>query len=248
MQFIDLSMPVETNKSLYVKVKYHSHRASLLAIRLMYGIKKKYLRTGLGWANETIRLSSCSVTHLEAPWHYTPISEGKPAMTIDQVPLDWCFKDGVKIDMRHKRDGEEISVDEIKAALEKIDYKIKPFDIVLINTGNDRYLGTSDYQQKGSGVSAEATEWIVDQGVKIAGIDSCVWCLPLPQLAQKTIAAKGKRYFWDAYQIAVDKEWCCLERLVNLDELPSHGFKVCCFPLKLKRGAAGPSRVVAMVE
>ena len=93
----------------------------------------------------------------------------------------------------------------------------------------------------------EATEWIIDQGVKIAGIDSSLWSVPFPIMAQKTRESKGKRFFWDVYQVGVDKEWCCLERLTNLGELPPHGFKVSCFPLKLTKGAAAPARAIAIL-
>ena len=29
----------------------------------------------------------------------------KPAIAIDQVPLEWCFQPGVKLDFRHLADG-----------------------------------------------------------------------------------------------------------------------------------------------
>jgi len=46
----------------------------------------------------------------------------------------------------------------------------------------------------------------------------------------------------------VDKEYCQIERLTNLDKLPPIGFKVCAFPLKVVGGSAGPARVVAIVD
>ena len=39
-----------------------------------------------------------------------------------------------------------------------------------------------------------------------------------------------------------------IERLVNLKSLPSSGFKISCFPLKIKNGSAGPARVVAIMN
>ena len=53
----------------------------------------------------------------------------------------------------------------------KIKYKIKPFDIVLIKTGADKYNGTKEYMTKFPGMSKEATEWLVNKGVKIIGVD-----------------------------------------------------------------------------
>jgi len=39
-----------------------------------------------------------------------------------------------------------------------------------------------------------------------------------------------------------------LLKVIDLSALPSHGFKVACFPLKIEGASAGPARVVAMVE
>jgi kynurenine formamidase len=65
--------------------------------------------------------------------------------------------------------------------------------------------------------------------------------------AQKAMAAGGKPgIFWAAHQ--VDLPYAQIERLVNLGSLPPHGFKVACFPLKIKGGSAGPARVVAMLD
>lgn len=38
-------------------------------------------------------------TLLDAPWHFHPTMDGrKRAITIDEVPLEWCFQPGVKLD------------------------------------------------------------------------------------------------------------------------------------------------------
>jgi hypothetical protein len=50
----------------------------------------------------------------------------------------------------------------------------------LCQTGNDRRLGTQEYFTHGCGVSAEATHWLIDRGVKVMGIDSWGWDIPLP--------------------------------------------------------------------
>jgi cyclase len=44
-------------------------------------------------------------------------------------------------------------------------------------------------------------------------------------------------------------EYCHLENLANLDQLPGPvGFKVICFPVKIEGAGAGWARVVALVE
>ncbi|MDY7037511.1 MAG: cyclase family protein, partial [Thermodesulfobacteriota bacterium] len=51
------------------------------------------------------------------------MDKGNPAMTIDEIPLEWCFSDGILLDFRRKDDGERITVDDIKKALERIPYQ-----------------------------------------------------------------------------------------------------------------------------
>jgi kynurenine formamidase len=54
--------------------------------------------------------------------------------------------------------------------------------------------------------------------------------------------------FWAAHYVGIDKEYCHIERLTNLDQLPPTGFTICAFPLKVKGGSAGPARVVALIH
>lgn len=253
MPIIDLSDTLENNRSWSPwwarnSVKYQDHKFGRFAIWLLFKITPKYLRNGLGWANEEIKLSTHGTTHMDAPWHYGPTSEGKPAKTIDRIPLEWCYGDGVVLDLRHKKDGEEITIEDLKLSLQKVSYTLKPFDIVLIQTGNDRWLGTREYFTRGCGVSAEATAWLIDRGIKVMGIDSWGWDIPLHLQAKKAKASGRNDVFWAAHYVGIDKEYCQLERLTNLDRLPSHGFKIAAFPLKIKRASAAPARVVAILE
>ena len=49
------------------------------------------------------------------------------------------------------------------------------------------------------------------------------------------------------YRVGIDLEYCHIEKLANLRALPApFGFTVACFPVKLTRGSAGWSRVVAI--
>jgi kynurenine formamidase len=253
MRIVDLSVSLDNNKHWAPwwarnHVKRQGHKFGRLAIFLLFGLLPRHLRTGLGWANDEIKLSTHGTTHLDAPWHYAPTSEGRTARTIDEIPLEWCYGDGVVLDMRHKGDGDAVSVDDVKKALGKIGYTLKPMDIVLIQTGNDRMLGTRSYFTQGAGVSAAATRWILDQGVKVTGIDSWGWDVALPAQARKAKESGRNDVFWEAHFVGVDKEYCHLERLANLDQLPPFGFKVCCFPLKVTGGSAGPCRAVAIID
>jgi kynurenine formamidase len=59
-----------------------------------------------------------------APHHYRAMSAGKPARTIDQVPLEWCFAPGVVLDFRHNAAGEFITVTDLEATFQRIEYRL----------------------------------------------------------------------------------------------------------------------------
>ena len=111
-------------------------------MRQFFGVAPEDLvySNGQGWAIEEIRAITHTGTHVDAPYHYGATSGGLPAKRIDEVPLEWCFAPGVVLDMRHKEAGEEITVEDLKAALDRITYPLKPLDIVLLQTGADKRI------------------------------------------------------------------------------------------------------------
>ena len=253
MQFVDLSTSLENDAAWAPwwarnKVRYQHHRFGRFAVWLLTRLPSRLLVGGLGWASEVLRISSHGTTHLDAPYHYGPVQiGGEPAMTIDQVPLEWCYGPGVVLDMTHKGDGEMISGADVRGALVQTGHTLQPNDIVLVHTGGDQLLGSPDYFTKGPGVSREATEWLLDQGVRVMGIDAWGWDGPLQAQAKRARAANRPGVFWEAHYLGVERPYCHLERLANLYLLPPSGFTVCCFPLKVKGGSAGPVRAVAIV-
>jgi kynurenine formamidase len=248
VKIIDLSSTIE-NCSVspvdQVEISYSDHAEGAEAIQNMMGVPANLLRDGEGWAVETIdKLSTHGATHVDAPYHYNSTIQGKPAQTIDELPLDWFFRPGVKIDMRHKADDQVITQDDLQQALQKIDYSLQPFDIVLIQTGSDTHYGKPDYMMHGSGVTAEATHWLFDQGIRVMGIDAWGWDRPLHLQAQESITKNEPGIFWEAHQ--ADLPYSQIERLMNLDKLPTTGLTIACFPLKIKGASAAPARVVAI--
>ncbi|HVI44708.1 MAG TPA: cyclase family protein [Chitinophaga sp.] len=254
MKIIDLSKTIEYNKQdpwfMRIKIKHKSHKQSRMLIRFFLGLPARLFPKGFqGWADDKITgMGVHAATHIDAPWHYSPVVNGQPAKTIDEVPLEWCYGPGVVLNMTHKADLEEITVTDIQKDLEKSGAVITPGTIVLIYTGRDQYIGTSEYPMRGTGMSAEATHWLIDQGVKVMGIDQWGFDLPLKYMAQAARKNNKADYFWQAHLVGQEKEYCHMEQLVNLGALPSSGFKVAVFPLKIKGGSAAPARVVAIFE
>lgn len=253
MRFIDLSLPLEDDTSwapwwMRARVKHQGHTFGRRVIRLLFGLRQRHLRSGLGWANDIIKLSTHGTTHVDAPWHYAPTSEGQPARTIDQMPLDWFYGPGVVLDIRHLEPQAAASVADLQLALDKTGHPLRPGNIVLIQTGNDQYWGRREYFSRGPGVSPEGTRWLLDQGVRLTGIDAWGWDMPLSEQARLARQSGRGDVFWGAHFVGLEREYCHMERLGQLDQLPPSGFTVCAFPLKVKRGSAGPARVVAMLD
>ena len=176
MKIIDLSKTIQYNPDdpffMKVKVKHKAHKKARWLIRYLGLPFRLFPKNFVGWADDSIqKMGVHATTHLDAPWHYGPLCEGKKAKTIDEIPLEWCFGDGLVIDMRDKPDFEAISAEDIRQFLQVNQLKVEPGMIVLIMTGRDRLMGTKAFFTQGTGMSAEATEWLIDQGVKVMGID-----------------------------------------------------------------------------
>jgi len=251
VRIIDLSIPTESSPSepLPIQVIHEAHTESVEAMKRFFGCQETDLPGGLGWANDQVRMNAHSGTHVDAPWHYFPTSEGKRARTIDEMPLEWFYGDGVVLDMRHKPNGSSITVSDLQKALERINYKIKPWDIVLIETGADKYWGNLEYFDAGCGMTMDSTLWLIEQGVRVMGIDAWGWDRPFWALKEEFQRTGDEGVLWEAHRAGVEKEYCHIEKLANLDKLPApFGFEVSCFPVKLTRGSAGWCRAVAIIR
>ncbi len=204
---------------------------------------------GLGLAWEEVGMDTHAGTHLDAPYHFGPVAEGKPAKRIDEIPLEWCFSDGVVLDMTHKEPGSFITADDLQSALEKIGYRIKPYDIVLIMTGADKYHKEKRYLTDYPGMSREATLWLIGQGVKIIGIDAVGFDRAWKVMFEDYLKTKDKLALWPAHFAGREKEYLHMEKMANMDKIPKpYGFKVACFPVKVEKGSAGWCRACAIVE
>ena len=252
MRFVDLSVPIapsppDTLELLRTEIAYEDHAAGAKVIEELFGVGPELLREGEGWANDFItRLGTHNSTHVDAPYHYNSTIQGRPAQTIDELPLDWFFAPGVVLDFHERADGETIEPADLEAALGATGHELAERDIVLIRTDRDAFIDAADYMARGPGVSAAATHWLHDRGVRVMGIDAWGWDRPLHLQAQEARERGQRGIFWAAHQAGL--AYSQIERLANLAQLPPAGFTVACFPLRIVRASAAPARVVALVE
>lgn len=245
---IDLSAPIRSDPPEYpeplrTEIAFEDHAQGAETIETLFGVDRDLLRGGEGWTTETfLRFGTHNSTHVDAPWHYNSSVAGEQAQTIDQLPLEWFYAPGVVVEATDRGDGEVLSVTDVQ---ERLPRGLEELDIVLVRTGRDEFYDQPDYIARGPGVSAEATRWLHEQGVRVMGIDAWGWDEPLHLQAERAKAEGRQGIFWAAHQ--VDLAYSQIERLFNLGSLPDQGFMVACFPLRIEGASAAPARVVAIL-
>lgn len=255
MKFIDLSVPIVSGIASEVdlarpQIEYVSHKDAVPGmIDLFPGTTPDDIPGGNAWAYEQVSFQTHSGTHMDAPYHYGPVMEdGSKSKTIDEMPLDWYFHDGVMLDFSNHHADVVLTVEDYKRELDRIGYALKPFDIVLIQSGAAKYWGSAEYLITGAGTGREATEWLTAQGIRVVGTDAWSWDRPLPLTAAEFAKTKDKSIIWEGHYAGLKREYCHMEKLTNLDKLPSFGFKVACFPVKVEKASGGWTRPVAIIE
>ncbi len=246
-RFIDLSVPICATPSEAgpVVITPLSHRD---APRVL-GLTPEDFPDGMAISNEEVTLTTHTGTHMDAPLHYGPLSDGQPARSIDAVPLEWCFGRGVRLDLRYHRPGEGIDADDIRNAVEQSGTRLQSLDIVLIWTGSDRLWGTSAYLAQYPGLTREAVAYLLNQGVRVIGIDAWGLDRPMEAMLADYRRSGDRTRLWPAHLYGREREYCQLEKLANLQALPrSYGFTVACFPVSIREAGASWTRVVAIVE
>jgi kynurenine formamidase len=254
-RFIDISVPLETGVASdppvsLPQIEYIDHKQSVADLAAFFpGLKAEDLPDGEGWANEKVSLITHNGTHLDAPYHFASTMDGgKRAITIDEVPLDWCFGRGVKLDFRHFEDGYVADAADVEAELARIGHDLQPFDIILVNTRAGERYGQDDYLAAGCGMGREATLYLTSRGVKVAGTDAWSWDAPFVHTAKRYAETGDASIIWEGHKAGRDIGYCHIEKLHNLEALPATGFTVSCFPVKVRAASAGWTRAVAIIE
>lgn len=252
-RIVDLSVALEADIAsdppiMLPEIDYVDHKQSAEQMAGFFpGLKPEQLPGGEGWAVETLKISTHNGTHLDAPYHFhSTMNNGERAITIDEVPLEWCFNPGVKLDFRHFNDGHVVSAAEVEAELQRIGHELQPLDIVVINTSAAAHYGRDDYLLKGCGMGREATLYLLERGVRVTGTDAWSWDAPFAHTAEAFAKNGDPSIIWEGHRAGMDIGYCHIEKLAQLDTLPANGFEIACFPWKIKGASAGFTRAVAI--
>src|SRR5260370_8472625 len=89
------------------------------------------------------------------------------------TPIEYCYGDGVVLDLTHKCPGDEITVSDLEEAERQLGgYRIKPRDIVLLRTDAAKRRFEKSYLTDHPGMTKEGVHHILDRGVMVMGIDA----------------------------------------------------------------------------
>jgi kynurenine formamidase len=252
-RIVDLSVALDAEIAsdpppMLPKIDYLNHKQSAEQMTHFFpGLTVDQLPGGEGWAVEMLQISTHNGTHLDAPYHFhSTMNNGERAITIDEVPLEWCFNPGVKLDFRHMEDGYVATANDVKAELKRIDHDLQPFEIVVVNTSAGAHYGKDDYLLKGCGMGREATLYLLDKGVRVTGTDAWSWDAPFAFTAKEFASTNDPSIIWEGHRAGMEIGYCHIEKLSNLDTLPPNGFEISCFPWKIKNASAGFTRAVAI--
>ncbi len=229
MEFVDLS------REIFHRTQTHpSHPPVVMTVWNDHSEKKVAGKTTFSSKAMSLAMSDHAGTHVDAPVHFDP----RPgAASIDQVPLEKFYTQGICLDLSHVALKHAITVAEMEAALAASGQEIKAGDTVLIHMGvNARLLGKPGYLHDFPGLALESVHWLADRGIGMFGVEAIS---PAPE---------GEPNFL-AHMACAERGITHIECLYNLEALVGRGrFRFVAFPLKIRGGTASPIRAVAIFE
>ena len=134
-RLVDLSVTLDNNPwtdppPLLPNIEYQDHQQGWPEMAAMFpGLEKAQMPGEEAWASERLTVTPHNGTHMDAPWHYSSTTNGgEPAFGIDELPLEWCMRPGVRLDFRHVADGAILQPEDLQRELARIGYCLSPLD------------------------------------------------------------------------------------------------------------------------
>ena len=201
-----------------------------------------------------INLSTHNGTHLDAPYHFhstmnKALGHKERAIAIHEVPLEWCFQPGVKLDFRHFADGYVVTAADVEArARAHRPHARSRWRSWSSTRAPARATASPTTCRAGCGMGYEATMYLLERGVRLTGTDAWSWDAPFVHTAKKYGETHDASLIWEGHKAGRDIGYCHLEKLHNLESLPADGFFISCFPHKIRGASAGWTRAVAIFD
>lgn len=215
---IDLSHTIE-----HGLVTYKGLPAPIICDYLSREESRQFYEAGTEFQIGKIEMVSNTGTYMDCPFHR--FEDGKDLselglerlVDLDAVVLRVPFEETLAISARHFQN----------IALEN--------KAVLVHTGWDRHWNTEPYYENHPYLTKEAAEYLLDNKVKLVGIDS-----------HNIDHALDKSR--PVHTILLGAEILIVEHLCNLSRLPPEGFTFSAIPPKFKGVGTFPVRAMAKVK
>lgn len=272
-RLVDLSAPLEKNEGEPARFAFrriaHREGADRFGRSMVFSRHKGpfgFLRAAAGWLSGKERLSSGDFpdgefinqewitasthtgTHMDAPFHYGTKSGGQPAVTVDQIPLEWCAGPGILLDLRWMEPGGRITPAILERALARIGHMLSPGEIVLLHTGASRFWGKPGYLEAHPGLDRAAAAYLLERGARVIGTDAYGLDRPFRFMAEEYFKTRDASVLFPAHLYGRVHPYCQVERMANLGALPAPtGFYVFCFPIRITGAGAAWCRAVALI-
>ena len=155
-RIVDISVPLRAGiasdpPGMEPEITYLDHADTVGQVLSFFpGLRPEDLPAGEGWALEQVNVTTHNGTHLDAPYHFaSTMDSGQRAITIDEVPLEWCLQPAVKLDFRDRPDGYVVSAADVAGELDRIGHELRPLEIVVVNTRAGERYGGGRLRQRG---------------------------------------------------------------------------------------------------
>jgi len=164
-------------------------------------------------------------THVDSPRHF--FGDG-PAL--EEVPLERLVGTGVVWQIDKPLEGVIEPED-----LERMSPLVEPGEIVVLETGLARHVGTADYDRHAA-LSVAAAEWLVDRQVKLVAVD-----MPTPELP---LHMRPPGFDWPVHRTLLRDGVLIAEQVTNTRSLAGRRVELLFLPLNIVGGDGAPARVL----
>jgi arylformamidase len=210
-RIIDLTRIIEpTDAQAQRKFVVNIHNA-------LHEIPGKVRPAGEWYVMSDVELMNHVGTHIETPFHC--LKEGNDLST---TTLDQLIGETVILDLSEAEAEGGVTLAQVQAAAEKAG-GVRQGDMVFGRMGPTKYFSTAGLQ------------WLVDQGIKLMGVDSGG-----VELSHDTTHANVNHLLLFRANIPL------IENLTNLEQLTQSRVKVYALPVPVKGLDAFPLRVIAV--
>jgi kynurenine formamidase len=196
---------------------------------------------------DLVRASTRAGTHLEAPYRFGPECAGRPARTVDQVPLEWCFGPALVVDVSEGAPDVPVGREELIEGLRRTEHEIRGGEIVLLHTGAGRLFDVDPaFADAGRGLGVDALGYLVERGVRVIGTDAESLDRSVSAML-RDLRAGDHEALYPIHRAGRRYEYCGVLKLRGLDRMPPSGWWASVAPVKIEGAGSGWCRAVGFV-